>query len=71
MNLKQKLTNFIISGTHIKSLKVKHMKVTSEHTLTTPKIIITNSSTDPVNNGEITRNGTTIKAETEGAVKEF
>ena len=47
------------------------MKVTSEHTLTTPKIIITNSSTDPVNNGEITRNGTTIKAETEGAVKEF
>ena len=69
--LKNNLASYLLRDVELDELKVKHFEVTSKNTLTTPKIIITNSSTDPVNNGEITRNGTTIKAKTGGIIKNF
>lgn len=44
-------------------IKVKHLKITSMNTLTTPKIALSNAGADPASNGEIKMNSTTIKGE--------
>ena len=71
MNLKQKIVNLIFTNSEINSMKIKHLEVTGKNTFTTPKIAFTNLATDPLVNGEIQLNSTTIKGFRDGAVKNF
>lgn len=63
--------SWMLKDVDIDRLNVKHLEVYGKNTLTTPKIVLSDSVADPALNGEITRNGTTVKAFSEGAVKKF
>lgn len=66
--MKNKFLSWLLKDSDIDVLNVKHLDVYGKNTLTTPKIVVSDSSADPVNDGEITRNGTTLKVKTAGSV---
>ena len=66
--MRNKFLSWLLKDVDVDVLNVKHLDVYGKNTLTTPKIVVTDSSADPLNNGEITRNGTTLKVKTAGVV---
>lgn len=61
----------MFSGAFISRMNIGHLAIKSKNTLTTNKIVFSDSSADPLANGEIQRNGTTVKAYSEGGVKNY
>lgn len=50
-------------------MSIGHLAIKSKNTLTTNKIVLTNAGADPLVNGEIQMNATTVKAYFNGALK--
>ena len=66
--LRNRFLSWLLKDVDVDVLNVKHLEVYGKNTLTTPKIVLTDSGVDPANNGEITRNGDTIKIKTENDI---
>ena len=66
--IRNRFLSWILKDVDIDVLNVKHLQVYGKNTLTTPKIAVIDSSSDPENNGEITRNGDTLKIKTQNNI---
>ena len=67
--IKQFLVNKLFSNAFISRMNIGHLEIKSKNTLTTNKISLEDATINPTTNGEIQRNGNTVKAYFDGGLK--